>query len=46
MPGVLAYEAATYGNTELYQGFDNAEVHEQISKGFRLSRPSTCPLIL
>ncbi|XP_044842558.1 tyrosine-protein kinase Srms isoform X2 [Mauremys mutica] len=40
--GILLYEVFTYGQTP-YEGMTNQETIQQISMGYRLPRPSTCP---
>ncbi|KAJ4934013.1 hypothetical protein JOQ06_006821 [Pogonophryne albipinna] len=43
--GVLLYEIITYGGTP-YPAFNNQEVYEQVSNGYRMSAPSNCPNLL
>ncbi|KYO30067.1 tyrosine-protein kinase Srms [Alligator mississippiensis] len=40
--GILLYEVFTYGQTP-YEGMTNQETIQQITRGYRLPRPSTCP---
>lgn len=43
--GVLLYEIITYGGAP-YPALSNQEVHEQITKGYRMPAPSKCPKFL
>ena len=43
--GIVLYEIITYGRFP-YPGMTNVEVLDQIQVGFRMSRPSHCPLKL
>ncbi|XP_002747820.3 tyrosine-protein kinase Srms isoform X3 [Callithrix jacchus] len=40
--GVLLYEVFTYGQCP-YEGMTNHETLQQITRGYRLPRPATCP---
>nr|XP_013795580.1 PREDICTED: tyrosine-protein kinase Srms-like [Apteryx mantelli mantelli] len=40
--GILLYEVFTYGQIP-YEGMTNQETVRQITRGYRLPRPSTCP---
>ncbi|XP_068768303.1 tyrosine-protein kinase Srms [Struthio camelus] len=40
--GILLYEVFTYGQIP-YEGMTNQETIRQITRGYRLPRPSTCP---
>ncbi|XP_004086453.1 protein-tyrosine kinase 6 [Oryzias latipes] len=43
--GVLLYEIITRGGNP-YPGLDNTEIHEKISRGYRMPRPLKCPMSL
>ncbi|NWS95069.1 SRMS kinase, partial [Neodrepanis coruscans] len=40
--GILLYEVFTYGQIP-YEGMTNQETVRQITRGYRLPRPSSCP---
>ncbi|XP_029012038.1 protein-tyrosine kinase 6b [Betta splendens] len=43
--GILLYEIITYGGVP-YPGFSNQEVHQQLSRGYRMPSPDNCPEFL
>ncbi|XP_024147846.2 protein-tyrosine kinase 6b [Oryzias melastigma] len=43
--GVLLHEIITRGGNP-YPGFDNSEVYEKVSRGYRMPRPPKCPMSL
>ncbi|XP_060929987.1 protein-tyrosine kinase 6b [Limanda limanda] len=43
--GVLLYEIVTYGGIP-YPAFSNQEVYQQVTKGYRMPAPPTCPDLL
>ncbi|XP_069573501.1 protein-tyrosine kinase 6-like [Brachyistius frenatus] len=40
--GILLYEIITYGGVP-YPAFNNQEVYEQVTKGYRMPAPTNCP---